>query len=67
MLRNVLFELSPQQVIKRISGYNTTEDGDLPVYLKSMGILSLPTGTKALPMPTPKELEAMTLTLHVKR
>ena len=46
-LGNVLFELSPQQVIKRISGYNTTEDGDLPVYLKSMGILSLPTGTKA--------------------
>ena len=44
---NVLFELSPQQVIKRISGYNTTEDGDLPVYLRSAGILSLPTGTKA--------------------
>ena len=44
---SVLFELSPQQVIKRVSGYNIEEPGDLPVYLKSIGILSLPTGTKA--------------------
>ena len=47
-LGTVLFELSPQQVIKRVSGYDISEeDSDLPVYLKAIGGLSSAAGTKA--------------------